>query len=293
MRRLTIEERARIIACLCEGNSIRATCRLTGFAKDTVIKLLKDAGDACREYQNATLRDLACKRVQVDEAWGFVAKKQRNVKPQESGMGFGDAWTWTATCADTRLLITWMVGDRDAEAASQFIEDLAGRMANRIQLTSDGHRAYLEAVDTAFGGQVDYSMLVKLYGPAPEGQHRYSPAGLAGIRKETKIGNPDKAHVSTSYAERLNLTLRMHNRRHTRLTNGFSKKVENLAASVSLMAMWYNFHRPHGTLRVSPAMAAGVADHLWSYEEIATLVQAAEDRKPRTRGPYKKRRKAA
>lgn len=290
MRRLSIQDRAKIIACLSEGNSIRATSRLTGFAKDTVIKLLVDAGEACRVYQDRVLRDLPCKRVQVDEAWGFVARKQRNVAPEERGKGVGDAWIWTGLCADSKLLISWQVGNRDAIAATQFIGDLAGRLAERIQLSSDGANVYLEPIEAAFGNDVDYARLVKLYGPAPEGQHRYSPAGLAGIRIETVTGNPDLAHISTSFIERSNLTLRMHQRRLTRLTNGFSKKIENLAASISLYAMWYNFHRQHSTLRISPAMAAGVADHLWSYEEIAELVVVAEDAQPRKRGSYKKRK---
>lgn len=289
MRRLSVKDRARIIACLMEGTSIRGTSRLTGFSKDTVIKLLLDAGHACRDFQDKALRNLPCKRIEVDEAWAFVAKKQRNASPKDREQGMGDAWSWTAICADSKLMVSWLVGNRDAETGTQFIEDLAGRLANRVQLTSDGNQIYLQTVDMAFGGQIDYSMLIKLYGPAPEGQRRYSPAGLTGIRKETKIGNPDPNKVSTSYAERLNLTLRMHNRRYTRLTNGFSKKIENLAASLSLTAMWYNFHRPHATLRVSPAMAAGIADHLWSYEEIAGLVEQAENQQPRKRGPYKKR----
>jgi len=190
----------------------------------------------------------------------------------------------------TESLPFWrMVGNRDSEAATEFIGDLASRLANRIQLTSDGHGAYLQAVESTFGANVDHAMLVKLYGPAPEVQDRYSPAGLTGIRIEPIIGEPETAHISTSYAERLNLTIKMQNRRYTRLTNAFSRKIENLAASVSLMATWYNFHRPHGSLRVSPAMAAGVADHLWRYEEIAALVQAAEDRQSRKRGPYKEK----
>lgn len=289
MRRLNNQERAKIIACLSEGNSIRATSRLTGFAKDTVIKLLVDAGEACRAYQDKALRNLTCERVQVDEAWCFIGRKQRNVPLEERGKGVGEPWVWTGLCADTKLLISWQVGNRDAVDATLFIDDLAGRLANRIQLSSDGANVYLEPISAAFD-QVDYARLVKLYGPAPEGTHRYSPAGLKGIRIETISGNPDPAHISTSFVERHNLSLRMHQRRMTRLSNGFSKKIENLAASISLYAMWYNFHRQHSSLRISPAMAAGVTDHLWSYEEIAALVQAAEDAKPRKRGPYKKKR---
>jgi len=289
MRRLNNQERAKIIACLSEGNSIRATARLTGFAKDTVIKLVVDAGEACRSYQDKVLRDLPCKRVEIDEAWCFVGRKQRNVPPEERGQGVGDAWVWTGLCADSKLLISWQVGNRDAFAATLFIDDLAGRLAERIQLSSDGANVYLEPIDAAFANNVDYARLVKLFGPAPEGQHRYSPAGLTGIRIETITGSPDPAHISTSFVERHNLNLRMHQRRMTRLTNGFSKKIQNLAASISLYAMWYNFHRQHSTLRVSPAMAAGISDHLWSYEEIAELVSVAEDEKPRKRGPYKKR----
>lgn len=289
MRRLSIQDRAKIIACLSEGVSVRGTSRLTGFAKDTVIKLLVDAGEACRAYQDKVLRDLPWKRVQIDEAWVFIAKKQRNVAPEDRGRGVGDAWVWTGLCADSKLLISWLVGNRDAIAATQFIDDLAGRLAERIQLSSDGANVYLEPIDAAFGNNLDYARLIKLFGPAPEGQHRYSPAGLAGIRIETVTGMPDRAHISTSFVERHNLNLRMHQRRMTRLSNGFNKKISNLAASISLYAMWYNFHRQHTTLRVSPAMAAGISDHLWSYKEIAELVSAAEDRKPRERGPYKKR----
>ena len=291
MRRLSTQERAKIIACLSEGNSVRGTSRLTGFSKDTVLKLLVDAGEACRSYQDKVLRSLPCKRVQVDEAWAFVQKKQRNVPIEERGKGIGDAWVWTGLCADSKLLISWQVGNRDARDAALFIDDLAGRLAEKVQLTSDGANVYLEPISAAFE-QVDYARLVKLYGEAPEGTHRYSPAGLTGIRIETVSGTPDPRHISTSYVERHNLNLRTYQKRMARLTLGFSKKIQNLAASISLYAIWYNFHRQHSTLRVSPAMAAGVADHLWSYEEIAELVAVADDAKPRKRGPYKKRKTA-
>ncbi|MDH5753395.1 MAG: IS1 family transposase [Deltaproteobacteria bacterium] len=273
MNRLSTEQRARIIGCLVEGMSIRATVRMTGAAKNTVAKLLVDLGDACWEFQDKTLRNLPCKRVQVDEIWSFFYAKQRNVPDEFKGrFGYGDVWTWTAICADTKLVPTWFVGSRNLEAAEAFIDDLAPRLANRVQLTSDGLKAYLYAVDAAFGGEIDYSMLVKIYGQSPEGQKRYSPPQCVGAEKHPIIGKPDPKHISTSYVERQNLTMRMSMRRFTRLTNAFSKKVENLSAAVSLHFMYYNFGRVHQTLRVTPAMEAGVADHVWSLEEIAGLL---------------------
>lgn len=273
MNRLSIEKRAQIIGCLVEGMSIRATVRVTGAAKNTVAKLLKDLGDACWEYQDKTLRNLPCKRLQLDEIWAFVYAKSRNVPEEFRGQfGYGDVWTWTAICADTKLIPSWFVGNRSGESAIAFVDDLAGRLANRVQVTTDGHGAYLEAIEAAFGAEVDYSMLVKIYGQAPEGQRRYSPPVCISTTNHPMIGKPDPKHVSTSYAERANLTMRMHMRRFTRLTNAFSKKVENLAAAVSLHFMWYNFARIHQSLRVTPAMEAGVTDHVWDLEEIASLL---------------------
>lgn len=289
MNKLTIEERAKILHLLCEGVSIRAITRLTGASKNTVAKLLVDAGKACAAYHDANVRNVKAARVQVDEIWSFTYAKQKNVAsakaaPEEAG----DTWTWTALDADSKLIVSYLVGGRDAEYAMWFMDDLASRLANRVQLTSDGHRAYLEAVEGAFGCDVDYAQLVKMYGPTITAPGRYSPAECTGAKKVRREGNPDIAHVSTSYVERQNLTMRMHMRRFTRLTNAFSKKVENHAHAVALHMMYYNFVRIHKTLRVTPAMAAGVADRLWEIADIVALVEASEAEQPRKRGPYKK-----
>ena len=288
MNRLTNEERAHILHLLCEGMSIRAITRLTGASKNTVAKLLIDAGKACAAYHDANVRNVRASRIQVDEIWSFTYAKQKNVAtakaaPEEAG----DTWTWTAIDADSKLIVSYLVGGRDAEYAKGFIDDLASRLANRVQLTSDGLKAYLEAVEGAFGCDVDYAQLVKMYGPTITAPGRYSPAKCTGARKRAVEGRPDIDHVSTSYVERSNLTMRMHMRRFTRLTNGFSKKVENHAHAVALHMMYYNFVRIHKTLRVTPAMAAGVTDRLWEIEDIAVLVEAAET-KPGKRGSYKK-----
>jgi IS1 family transposase len=252
------QARAQILHLLCEGNSIRAVTRLTGASKNTVTKLLVDAGKACAEYQDKVFRNLTCKRIQVDEIWSFVGSKQANTSEEKKAAGeAGDVWTWTALDADTKLMPSWLVSDRTADAALEFMLDLQGRLANRVQLTSDGHGAYLSAVEGAFGADVDYAMLVKIYGHGgTEGPSRYSPPPCIGARKGRVTGKPDPAHISTSFAERQNLNIRMHTRRFTRLTNAFSKKVENHAHSVALFAMYYNFVRIHKTLRVTPAMAA-------------------------------------
>ncbi len=291
MNRLTSQERARILHLLCEGQSIRAITRLTGASKNTVTKLLIDAGKACATYHDEHVRDLTSKRIQVDEIWSFTYAKQKNVAGAKAApVAAGDTWTWTAIDADTKLIASYLVGGRDGEYAMWFMDDLRSRLANRVQLTSDGHRAYLEAVEGAFGADVDYAQLVKLYGAAPEGPtRRYSPAECTGAKKVRVEGNPDPKHVSTSYSERQNLTIRMHMRRFTRLTNAFSKKVENHAYAVALHMMYYNFVRIHTTLRVTPAMAAGVSEKLWEIGDIAALVEAAEA-KPAKRGPYKKTR---
>ncbi len=268
--------------------SIRAITRLTGASKNTVSKLLIDAGTACAAYHDANVRDVKAARVQVDEIWSFTYAKQKNVAAaKEAPEGAGDTWTWTALDADSKLVVSYLVGGRDAEYAMWFMDDLASRLANRVQLTSDGHRAYLEAVEGAFGCDVDYAQLVKMYGATVGAPGRYSPADCTGIKKIRREGNPDIAHVSTSYVERQNLTIRMHMRRFTRLTNAFSKKVENHAHAVALHMMYYNFVRIHKTLRVTPAMAAGVADRLWEIADIAKLVEDAEAQ-PTKRGPYKK-----
>jgi len=277
MNKLDIKKRAQILACLVEGNSIRATVRMTGAAKNTVVKLLADVGTACGAYQDRTLRNLPCKRVQCDEIWSFVYAKAKNVPTAKAAPeGAGDAWTWTALCADTKLIAAWMVGPRDGGIAYDFMQDLASRLANRVQLTTDGHKAYLEAVEAAFGSNIDYAMLVKLYGEAQNKgpERKYSPNVCLGTRVSTVTGDPEAAAVSTSYVERQNLTMRMSMRRFTRLTNGFSKKLENLGHAVALHFMYYNFGRIHQSLRITPAMAAGVSDHVWSLEEIAALADS-------------------
>jgi IS1 family transposase len=268
--------------------AIRAITRLTGKSKNTVAKLLIDAGKACAAYHDANVRNVNAARIQVDEIWSFTYAKQKNVATaKDAPEGAGDTWTWTAIDADSKLIVSYLVGGRDAEYAMWFIDDLRDRLANRVQLTSDGHAAYLQAVEGAFGADVDYAQLVKMYGATIGAPGRYSPADCTGSKKIRREGNPDIAHVSTSYVERSNLTMRMHMRRFTRLTNAFSKKVENHAHAVALHMMYYNFVRIHKTLRVTPAMAAGVTDRLWEIADIAMLVEAAEA-KPAKRGPYKK-----
>jgi IS1 family transposase len=262
---------------LIEGNSLRAASRLADVSINTVTKLLVDVGSACAEYQDRTLRNLRCKRIQCDEIWAFVYAKEKNVPEEKRGQfGYGDIWTWTAIDADTKLVLSFMVGNRDGHTASIFIDDLASRLANRVQLTTDGLRAYLEAVEGAFGSEVDYAMLVKIYGSDGEVETRYSPPVCVGCQRIGITGRPDPTHVSTSYAERQNLTMRMGIRRFTRLTNAFSKKVENHAYQVALHFMHYNFARIHKTLRVTPAMEAGVSDHVWSIKEIAGLLSKQE-----------------
>lgn len=274
MNRLSLQDRARILGCLTEGNSMRATTRMCDVSINTVTKLLVDTGTACDLYQNETLRNLPCKRVQVDEIWSFCGMKEKNVPPMRRGeLGYGDIYTWVAIDADTKLVPSWLIGQRWVEYAKLFIEDLASRMATRVQLTSDGHKPYLTAVESSFGRDIDYAMLVKMYS-APEGHiesRRYSPGECCGARKTAVCGNPDEKHISTSFVERQNLTMRMHMRRFTRLTNGFSRKVENHCCAVALHYMFYNFARIHKTLRVTPAMQASIADHVWTLEEIAAL----------------------
>ncbi len=278
MNKLDREARARILHLLCEGNSIRAVTRLTGASKKAVSRLLVDAGQAAAWYQDRVFRNLTCKRVQVDEIWAFVYAKQKNVATSKKAPAdAGDVWTWTAIDADTKLIPSWFVGGRDSDAAIIFMDDLASRLANRVQLTSDGHKAYLEAVEGAFGSDIDYAMLVKIYGAAPDAfKGRYSPAECLGAVKTRIEGNPDPKHVSTSFAERQNLNLRMHTRQFTRLTNAFSKKVENHAHSVALFAMYYNFVRIHKTLRTTPAMAAKVTDRLWEIGDVVDVLEAWE-----------------
>ena len=252
---------------------MRSTSRMIDVSINTVSKLLVDLGAACTRYHNENVRGLTCRRVQADEIWSFCYAKDKNIPAAMKGMpGVGSMWTWSAICADSKLIVSWLVGSRDAGYAHEFMQDVASRLANRVQLSTDGLRLYLEAVEDAFGTAVDYAQLVKIYGESPEGQRRYSPAECIGTRQIPVTGNPDPAHISTSYIERVNLTMRMSMRRFTRLTNGFSKKVANLEAAFALFAMHYNFCRIHKTLRVTPAMAAGIADHPWEIEELVALL---------------------
>lgn len=288
MNRLSPEDRARILQMLCEGMSVRAIERTENVSKNTVLKLLADAGKACMAYHDANVRNLQTTRVQVDEIWTFTYAKQRNVASAKAAPeGAGDTWTWTAIDADSKLIISYLVGSRDAEYAVAFIQDLADRLANRVQLTSDGLNAYIGAVEDAFGDDIDFAQLVKIYGETPSG--RYSPPECIGAMRKRIRGRPDLDHVSTSFVERQNLTMRMHMRRFTRLTNGFSKKVENHIHAVALHMMYYNFVRIHKTLRVTPAMAAGVTDRLWDVSDIVKLIEEAEG-PSKKRGPYKKSR---
>ncbi len=274
MNRLSLQDRAKILSCLVEGNALRATARMCDVSINTVTKLLVDVGTACANYQYENLRNLPCKRIQCDEIWSFCYAKDKNVPAELKGQfGYGDVWTWTALDADTKLVPSWLVGRRDSVYAHFFVKDLAERLANRVQLTTDGHKVYLNAVERAFAADLDYAMLVKLYGKA-EGAgeaRRYSPGECCGTIKGTVCGDPDAKHISTSFVERQNLTMRMSMRRFTRLTNGFSKKVENLECAVALHFMHYNFGRIHKTLRVTPAMQAGISDRVWTIEEIAAL----------------------
>jgi len=274
MNKLDQKKRTQVVAALVEGNSIRSTVRMTGIAKNTVIKLLVDLGKACSEYQDKAFRNLTCKRIQCDEIWSFVGAKDKNVPADKKGVfGYGDVWTWTAIDAQSKLIPCWYIGDRSAESAYHFIHDLKGRLANRVQLTTDGHKAYLDAVESAFGDDVDFAQLVKIYGATKkEGETRYSPAQCMGARKAVITGNPAHEHTSTSYIERSNLTMRMHMRRFTRLTNAFSKKLENHEAAIAIHFMYYNFARIHQTLRVTPAMEAGISEHVWGLDEIVKLL---------------------
>ena len=278
MNKLSRQKRVEIISQLVEGMSLRAITRTTGVSINTVTKLLVDAGKACMVYHDQNVRNVPSKRIQCDEIWAFNYCKQRNVAtakaaPEEAG----DLWTWTAIDADHKLIISYAVGGRDGGYAYEFMQDVASRLANRVQLTTDGHKAYLDAVEDAFGANVDYAMLIKLYGEAPHPPGRYSPAECTGAKPHRVEGRPDPAHISTSFAERHNLTMRMHMRRFTRLTNGFSKKAENHEYAVALHCMAYNFVRIHGSLRCSPAMAAGVTTKLWEISDIVTVIEDWEN----------------
>jgi IS1 family transposase/lambda repressor-like predicted transcriptional regulator len=278
MNKLRIAKRTQVIASLVEGNSIRATVRMTGVAKNTVAKLLVEIGQACTEYQDRAMRELSCKRVQCDEIWSFRYAKQKNdpIEKQEQ-FGYGDVWTWVAMDAETKLIPSWMIGSRDGYSAYSFIQDLAGRLKNRIQLATDGHRVYLDAVESAFGSDIDYSMLMMTYGndPRPE-EARYGPAQCIGAQIIPIIGQANPKHISTGYVDRQDLTMQMNMGRFTRLTNTFSKKADHLRWAVALHFMHYNFCRIHQTLRVSAAMEAGIADHVWNIEEIVGLLKTAK-----------------
>lgn len=290
MNVLSIEKKTQILHLLVEGNSMRSTSRIADVSINTVTKLLVEAGTACNEYQDKVMRNLSCKRIQCDEIWAFCYCKQKNVAPEQEGvLGYGDVWTWTAIDPVTKLVPSFMVGKRDAEYAKAFIEDLASRLSGRVQLTTDGLKAYVEAVEGAFGRDIDFAQLVKIYGTegiTTSDARRYSPSEFTGSEKRVKMGDPDKKHISTSHVERQNLTMRMSMRRFTRLTNGFSKKVENLEYMVALHFMHYNFARIHKSLHTTPAMAAGVSDKLWSVEDIARLIPEPVAKK---RGSYKKK----
>jgi IS1 family transposase len=275
MNKLTNEKRVQVVAALVEGNSIRSTVRMTGVAKNTIVKLLAELGTVCSEYQNKAFRNLTCRRIQCDEIWSFCYSKQKNVPYEKQGeFGYGDVWTWTALDADTKLVPSWLVGLRDAGYAHEFMRDLASRLANRVQLTTDGHKVYLDAIEDAFAGDIDYAMLVKVYGEERTDKAKYSPPPCIGAKPTAIVGDPNPRHVSTSFVERQNLTMRMSMRRFTRLTNAFSKKIENLEAAVALHFMYYNFCRIHQTLKVTPAMAAGVTDYLWNIEDIINLLES-------------------
>lgn len=276
MNVLDTDKRAQILACLVEGCSMRSTSRLTGAAKKTVERMLVSAGTACADYLDKSMRNLNCKLLQVDEIWSFTYSKQKNVPAEMKGRkDVGDTWTWVAIDAQTKLIPCWHVGKRGAADAYKFINDLAVRLAGRVQLTSDGHKGYLEAVEGAFGADIDYAQLIKLYGnEVGPNEVRYSPPVCIGARQERVIGQPVRKHISTSHVERQNLTLRMSNRRFTRLTNGFSKKLENHKHAAAIHFMHYNFCRIHQTLRVTPAMEAGIADHVWTLEEVVALTNA-------------------
>jgi len=276
MNRLSLQERARIIGLLVEGNSLRAITRIAGCSINTVTKLLVDVGTAAAEYHDLRMQNIKARRVQCDEIWSFVGAKKKNTTADQRRDGMGDAWTWVAMDADSKLCVSYLVGGRDSGWAWDFMQDVAGRIKGRVQLTTDGHKPYLEAVEGAFGSDVDFATLQKIYGAvSEEDARRYSPAKCIGCDMKTVIGNPDPEHVSTSFVERQNLTMRMSMRRFTRLTNAFSKKLENHAHAVALHFLHYNFARVHKTLRVTPAMEAGIAHHVWSLEEIAALPDRA------------------
>jgi IS1 family transposase len=270
MNRLSTAERAKVIAVLVEGNSLRATARITGVARMTIEKLFRELGAACQRFHDERVRGLNSKRIQCDEIWAFVGAKEKNTTPETRAKGWGDIWTWTAIDADSKLAVTWLVGEQNSATGHVFMEDIASRVRNRVQISSDGNSIYPAAVDSAFREDVDFGVINKVYATGASG--RYSPARFVSASRSIMVGNPDPRHISTSFVERSNLTMRMHMRRFTRLTNGFSKKVENHALTVALHFTYYNFCKVHQTLRVTPAMEAGLSDHVWSVEELVGLL---------------------
>jgi IS1 family transposase len=291
MNNLSQDERVRIVAALVEGNSLRAVSRMTDIARNTITKLLVDLGEACMAYHDAHVRNVRVRRLQCDEIWAYVGAKQKNASPEKKEIGWGDVWTWVGLDADTKLVVSYLVGGRGAVWAKDFMDDCTSRIRGRVQVTTDGHKAYLEAVEGAFGMDVDFATLQKIYGASEETEKRYSPATCIGCESKVVTGNPDPRHISTSYVERQNLTMRMHMRRFTRLTNAFSKKLDNHAYAVALHFMYCNFVRIHSTLRVTPAMEAKLSDHAWTIEELVAMGEAAMPQ-PAKRGPYKKSRQA-
>jgi IS1 family transposase len=288
MNKLPLAKRTQILAMLCEGSSMRSISRVADVSINTVTKLLEQAGEACLAIHDETVRNVKASRIQCDEIWSFCHAKQKNVETARAApVGAGDVWTWTAIDADTKLIVSYFVGDRSGESAMTLMDDLRTRLANCVQLTTDGHKSYLEAVEGAFGADVDFAQLVKLYGPTITAPGRYSPAECTGAKKVRVTGSPDIANISTSYVERQNLTMRMSMRRFTRLTNAFSKKLDNHIHALALYFVFYNFTRIHKTLRVSPAMAAGITETLWSLEDVVAKIDAMAP-EPKKRRPYKK-----
>jgi IS1 family transposase len=272
MNTLQKADRIRVLAALVEGNSIRSTSRMTGVARNTVTKLLVDIGLACMKFHDENVRNVRVRRLQCDEIWSYIGAKAKNVSAEKKEIGWGDVWTWVGIDADTKLVVSYLVGGRGADWAMDFMQDTASRIKGRVQITTDGHKAYLEAVEGAFGMDCDYAQLHKIYGASLENEARYSPAVCIGCDMKTVSGNPDPKHVSTSYVERQNLTMRMGMRRFTRLTNGFSKKIENHAHAVALHFMYCNFVRIHQTLRVTPAMESGLTNHAWTLDDLVALI---------------------
>jgi IS1 family transposase len=286
MNRLSKDDQVKIVAALVEGNSIRSTSRMTGLARNTITKLLVDLGQACMKFHDEHVRNVRVRRLQCDEIWAYVGAKAKNVTREKKEIGWGDVWTWVGIDADTKLVVSYLVGGRGADWASDFMKDAASRIQGRVQITTDGHKAYLSAVEEAFGADVDYAQLQKIYGSSLENETRYSPATCIGCEMKEVSGRPDPKHVSTSYVERQNLTMRMHMRRFTRLTNAFSKKLDNHAYAVALHFMYCNYLRIHQTLRVTPAMEGRLTDHVWTIEELLQIADTYKP-KPTKRGSYK------